>query len=200
MSRPPLLPPWIASFSGRVYFCLIRYCGCGREIIENVLFVRQIAGLVPFLAKFASTPNIGDDIDSSRSNHSRAKNQRRRHANAIAAIASRAASDFTRRASFLCGEDIKRDPGPILRRSRIPASLRCRRTRPASCRQARSSPARIVRLQRMKPGRRSVKLVRGKAANHLPAQAIPEHWRLAQWGSIVAFSRQERTGEPGRAA
>src|SRR6266576_3660128 len=36
INRPPLLPPWIASFSGRVYFSLIRYSSAAANVCDHI--------------------------------------------------------------------------------------------------------------------------------------------------------------------
>ena len=54
----------IASFSALVYFLLDQIFGGGREIIEDVLLLRQVAGLVPFLAELAPAADVGHDVDA----------------------------------------------------------------------------------------------------------------------------------------
>ena len=74
--------------SGTRVFLLDQILGRGREIIEHVLFVRQIAGLVPFLAELAAAADVGDDIDPAAIEpEPPGKIERRRHADAVTAVA-----------------------------------------------------------------------------------------------------------------
>ena len=58
-SSPPFEPPWIASLAGRGDPFGDQVFGAGDEIVEDVLLVRQDAGLVPVLAVFPAAAQVG---------------------------------------------------------------------------------------------------------------------------------------------
>ena len=62
--------------------------GCGDEIIEHMLLVRQVAGLVPLLAVFAATAQVRDRIHAARIEPDAARGiECGREADAVTAIA-----------------------------------------------------------------------------------------------------------------
>ena len=74
-------------FRARV-FLLDQILSRRRKIIENVLFLREVPGLVPFLAELAAAANIGHDIDAATVEPKPpGKIKGGRHADAITAIA-----------------------------------------------------------------------------------------------------------------
>ncbi len=46
-SRPPLLPPWMASFSGAVYLFAISHSAAAMKSSKTFCFLQLRAGLVP---------------------------------------------------------------------------------------------------------------------------------------------------------
>src|SRR4029077_4566224 len=59
-----------------------------REIIEHVLFLREIPGLVPLLAELATAANVGDHINTTAIEPNAAREIKiRGHADSVTAIA-----------------------------------------------------------------------------------------------------------------
>lgn len=66
--RPHQQAAVAAPFNGELFriraFPVDQMPGAGGKVIEHVLLVREVAGLVPVVAEFTHTPQIGDDEDS----------------------------------------------------------------------------------------------------------------------------------------
>src|SRR5712671_6723079 len=95
MSSPPLLPPRIASFSGRAHFCLIKYSAASANVRHN----KNAAAVEPKPAREVEI---------------------RLHADAVAAIAIKQRRIVTVELCAFSANDVQRDFRAVLRRRELP--------------------------------------------------------------------------------
>jgi hypothetical protein len=113
ISRPPALPPSIASSAGVVRPAAIRLLGAGDEVVEGGLLLAILAGLVPAAAEVAAAADVGDREDDAAVEQRDARlRERRVDRDAVAAVAvERAAA--VRRAGVLAVDERDRHLGAV---------------------------------------------------------------------------------------
>ncbi len=115
-SRPPLLPPAIASFGAEVYLSPIRYSAAAMKSSKTFCFSGEPAGVVPVLAVLAAAAQAGDGVDAAHLEPGdRARREGRRHRDVEAAVAGEQRRVLAVARRPLARGDEQRDPRAVLR-------------------------------------------------------------------------------------